>query len=117
MAIDEAVTLKKMEVFLAFMKTNNMAQVAQLLGQSTVSVHRSLHSLEEALCCTLLKRDGRSQIPLATATTFFTAWCGVSGVDPNKTGHGIRDIQVNGEMFCRGEVVGPFDAIAIARLF
>ena len=70
MAIDEAITLKKLEVFLAFMALNNMARVAEMLGQSTVSVHRALHSLEEALRCPLFKREGRSLIPLQTAYTF-----------------------------------------------
>ena len=70
MAIDDAITLKKLEVFLAFMKLNNMARVSELLGQSTVSVHRSLHSLEEAMRCPLFKREGRSLIPLQAAYTF-----------------------------------------------
>src|SRR5437899_3762951 len=63
MAIDEAITLKKLEVFLAFMKHNNMARVSEQLGQSTVSVHRALHSLEDAICCPLFRREGRSLIP------------------------------------------------------
>lgn len=70
MAIDDAITLKKLEVFLAFMALNNMARVAEMLGQSTVSVHRALHSLEEALRCPLFKREGRNMIPLQTAYTF-----------------------------------------------
>jgi LysR family malonate utilization transcriptional regulator len=70
MAIDEAITLKKMEVFLAFMTLNNMARVSESLGQSTVSVHRALHSLEEALRCPLFKHEGRNLIPLQTAYTF-----------------------------------------------
>ena len=70
MAIDESITVKKLEVFLAFMKLNNMARVSELLGQSTVSVHRSLHSLEEAMRCPLFKREGRSLIPLQSAYTF-----------------------------------------------
>ncbi len=70
MAIDDAITLKKLEVFLAFMALNNMARVAEALGQSTVSVHRALHSLEEALRCPLFKREGRNMIPLQTAYTF-----------------------------------------------
>jgi LysR family malonate utilization transcriptional regulator len=69
-AIDDAITLKKMEVFLAFMTLNNMARVSESLGQSTVSVHRSLHSLEEALGCPLFKHEGRNLIPLQTAYTF-----------------------------------------------
>jgi len=70
MAIDDAITLKKLDVFLAFMKLSNMARVSEALGQSTVSVHRSLHSLEEAMRCPLFKREGRSLIPLQTAYIF-----------------------------------------------
>ena len=70
MAIDEEITLKKLEVFLSFMELNNMARVAEALGQSTVSVHRALHSLEEGLRCPLFKRDGRNLIPLHAAYTF-----------------------------------------------
>ena len=70
MALDEEITLKKLEVFLAFMKLGNMAKVSEVMGQSTVSIHRSLHSLQEGLRCPLFKRDGRALIPLATAYTF-----------------------------------------------
>ena len=48
MAIDEDITLKKLEVFQSFMTLGNMARVSEALGQSTVSVHRALQSLEEA---------------------------------------------------------------------
>ena len=68
--IDEEITLKKLEVFLAFMQVNNLARVSELLGQSTVSVHRALHSLEEGLRCPLFKRVGRNLIPLQTAYLF-----------------------------------------------
>ncbi|PRC94717.1 LysR family transcriptional regulator [Solimicrobium silvestre] len=70
MTIDEAISFKKLEIFLAFMKLNNMARVSELLDISTVSVHRALHSLEEAMRCPLFKRDGRSLIPLQSAYTF-----------------------------------------------
>ncbi|HEX7890729.1 MAG TPA: LysR family transcriptional regulator [Ramlibacter sp.] len=70
MAIDEEVTLRKLEVFLAFMRHGSMAAVADAMGLSTVSVHRALHSLQEGLRCPLFKRDGRALIPLATAYTF-----------------------------------------------
>ena len=70
MAIDEAITLKKLEVFLVFMKTGNMSRVAEQLSQSVVSVHRALHSLEEGLRCPLFKLDGRRLIPLQSAYTF-----------------------------------------------
>lgn len=70
MVIDDAVTLKKLEVFLAFMKLGNMARVSEQLSQSVVSVHRALHSLEEGIGCALFKLDGRKLIPLQTAYTF-----------------------------------------------
>ena len=70
MAIDEGITLKKLEVFLAFMKTGNMSRVSQDIGQSVVSVHRALHSLEESTRCPLFKPDGRKLIPLQAAYTF-----------------------------------------------
>lgn len=70
MVIDEEITLKKLEVFLTFMRINNLARVAEVLGQSTVSVHRALHSLEEGMRCPLFKHVGRNLIPLQTAYTF-----------------------------------------------
>jgi LysR family malonate utilization transcriptional regulator len=47
-----------------------MARVSELLGISTVSVHRALHSLEEAMRCPLFKREGRNLIPLQSAYLF-----------------------------------------------
>lgn len=70
MPLDQGITLKKLEIFLAFMKLGNMSKVSEVMGQSTVSVHRALHSLQEGLRCPLFKRDGRVLIPLATAHTF-----------------------------------------------
>ncbi|TAH45608.1 MAG: LysR family transcriptional regulator [Betaproteobacteria bacterium] len=70
MQIDEQVTFRKLEVFLAFMELGNMSRVAEAVGQSTVSVHRALHSLEEGLRCPLFRRDGRRLIPLAAAYAF-----------------------------------------------
>jgi LysR family malonate utilization transcriptional regulator len=70
MAINEEITLKKLEVFLSFMELNNLSRVADALGQSAVSVHRALHSLEDGLRCPLFKREGRSLIPLHAAYTF-----------------------------------------------
>ncbi len=69
MAIREDLTLKKLEVFVAFMRVNHLARVAEEFGQSTVSVHRALHSLEQALGCPLFKHEGRRLIPLDTAYT------------------------------------------------
>ena len=70
MAISEEITLKKLEVFLTFMRVNNLARASELLGQSAVSVHRALHSLEEGLGCPLFRREGRNLIPLETAHVF-----------------------------------------------
>lgn len=67
MAIDESITLKKLEVFLAFMERNNLARVAEDLGQSVVSVHRALHSLEQAIGCPLFRLEGRNLVPQETA--------------------------------------------------
>jgi LysR family malonate utilization transcriptional regulator len=68
--IDEEITLKKLEVFLAFMRLHSLSKVAEELGQSTVSVHRALHSLEEGLRCQLFRREGRSLAPLPAAFAF-----------------------------------------------
>lgn len=68
--IDEEITLKKLEVFLAFMRLHSLARVAEELGQSAVSVHRSLHTLEEGLRCPLFQREGRNLAPLPAAYAF-----------------------------------------------
>lgn len=70
MAIDDEITLKKLEVFLAFMQMSNLTRVSERLGLSAVSVHRALHSLEEGLRCPLFKREGRNLIPLKSAYAF-----------------------------------------------
>ncbi len=67
MAIDESITLKKLEVFLAFMEHSNLARAAEELGLSVVSVHRALHSLEEAIGCPLFRLEGRNLVPQDTA--------------------------------------------------
>jgi LysR family transcriptional regulator, malonate utilization transcriptional regulator len=70
MSIEHEITLKKLAVFLAFMRSNNLARVAETLGQSGVSVHRALHSLEEGMRCPLFKRQGRKLSPLPAAYAF-----------------------------------------------
>ncbi|MFC3608189.1 LysR family transcriptional regulator [Stutzerimonas tarimensis] len=67
MKIDEELTFKKLEIFLAFMRSGNLSRAAEELGTSTVSVHRALHSLENALRCPLFRRDGRKLSPLESA--------------------------------------------------
>ena len=70
MSIEEGITIKKLEVFLSFMDFGKMARVAEAMGQSTVSIHRALHTLEEAVRCPLFKRQGRNLIALPAAYTF-----------------------------------------------
>jgi LysR family malonate utilization transcriptional regulator len=70
MTIREEITLKKLEVFLTFMRVNNLSRVSEIFGQSAVSVHRALHTLEEGLGCQLFKREGRNLIPLDPAHAF-----------------------------------------------
>ena len=67
MLIDEEFTLKKLEIFLAFMRTGNLARAAAELQTSNVSVHRAIHSLESALRCPLFKHEGRNLTPLESA--------------------------------------------------
>lgn len=68
--INEEITLKKLQVFLAFMRLHNLTKVAEELGLSTVSVHRALHTLEEGLHCPLFRREGRSLAALPAAFVF-----------------------------------------------
>ena len=67
--IDSELTLRKLEILLAFMEKNNIARAAEKLGISGVSVHRALHSLEEVLRCPLFKQEGRQLKPLPAART------------------------------------------------
>ncbi|RKG35805.1 LysR family transcriptional regulator [Acinetobacter guerrae] len=67
MEIDEDLTLKKIQIFLAFMRNGNLSKTAEELKISNVSVHKALHSLESALRCPLFKHEGRSLIPLKSA--------------------------------------------------
>ncbi|TWH76667.1 LysR family malonate utilization transcriptional regulator [Azomonas agilis] len=67
MRIDEELTFKKLEVFLIFMKSGNLSRAASELDTSTVSVHRAIHSLENALRCPLFRREGRKLVPLESA--------------------------------------------------
>ena len=67
--IDSELTLRKLEILLAFMEKNNIARTAEKLGISGVSVHRALHSLEEVLRCPLFKQEGRQLKPLPAART------------------------------------------------
>ncbi|MGA4637986.1 LysR family transcriptional regulator [Pseudomonas solani] len=67
MQIDDELTLKKLQTFLAFMRTGNLSRAAAELNTSNVSVHRAIHSLESALRCPLFKHEGRNLTPLESA--------------------------------------------------
>lgn len=67
--IDSELTIRKLEIFLAFMEKKNIARAAEALGISSVSVHRALHSLEEVLRCPLYASEGRNLRPLPAAQT------------------------------------------------
>lgn len=67
--IDSELTIRKLEIFLAFMEKKNIARTAESLGISGVSVHRALHSLEEVLRCPLYAPEGRNLRPLPAALT------------------------------------------------
>lgn len=69
MMIDSDITLKKLEIFLAFMDTEHIGRAAEQLNLSSVSVHRALHTLEEGFRCPLFIHRGRSLIPLPSAHT------------------------------------------------
>lgn len=62
-------TLRKLEILLAFMETQHIGRAAEKLNMSSVSVHRALHSLEELLRCPLFAHHGRNLEPLPAAKT------------------------------------------------
>lgn len=65
--IDSEITLRKLEVLVAFVRHGSLARTAEALDLSTVSVHRALHSLEAGVRCPLFKHEGRSLRPLPSA--------------------------------------------------
>lgn len=65
--INDSITLRKLEMLLAFMKAGSLNKAAESLGVSAVSVHRSLHSLEEGLRCPLFRHTGRNLFPTEAA--------------------------------------------------
>ena len=61
------VNFKKLSVFLMFMQERNISRAAERLNMSAVSVHRALHSLEDAVGFPLFVNKGRNLIPLESA--------------------------------------------------
>ena len=64
---DDDITLRQLQVLLAFMEAGNLARAAERLQTSTVSVHRALHALEEAVRCVLFRQEGRNLVPTPAA--------------------------------------------------
>ena len=64
---DDDITLRQLQVLLAFMEAGNLARAAERLQTSTVSVHRALHALEEGMRCVLFRPEGRNLVPTAAA--------------------------------------------------
>jgi LysR family malonate utilization transcriptional regulator len=67
--LNENITLKKLHIFLTFMKCRTMNKTAEMLNMSTVSIHRAIHSLETELKCPLFQQQGRLLTPLDSAKT------------------------------------------------
>lgn len=67
--LNENITLKKIHIFLVFMKCRTMNKTAEMLNMSTVSIHRAIHSLETELNCPLFQQQGRLLTPLDSAKT------------------------------------------------
>jgi LysR family malonate utilization transcriptional regulator len=67
MGLMEEITLRKLETLLAYLETCNLRRAAEQLEVSTVSVHRALHSLEDALDCPLFRHEGRELLPTSAA--------------------------------------------------
>ncbi len=65
--IDEKITVRRLEVLLAFLEAGTIARAAEHLGTSAVSVHRALKSLEEGLRCPLFLQEGRNLVPQESA--------------------------------------------------
>lgn len=65
--LNENITLKKLHIFLVFMKYRTMSKTAETLNVSTVSIHRAIHSLEIELQCLLFQQKGRLLSPLPSA--------------------------------------------------
>ena len=58
--IDDDITFRKLEALLAYMEAGSLTRAAERLDVSAVSVHRALHSLEQAMRCTLFRHEGRN---------------------------------------------------------
>lgn len=64
---DDDITLRKLHILRVFLEAGNLARAAASLDISAVSVHRALHSLEDALRCPLFRHEGRHLHPTEAA--------------------------------------------------
>ncbi|GKS95570.1 LysR family transcriptional regulator [Acidovorax sp. SUPP2825] len=64
---DDDITLRKLHILRVFLEAGNLARAAESLDISAVSVHRALHSLEDALRCPLFRHEGRHLHPTEAA--------------------------------------------------
>jgi LysR family malonate utilization transcriptional regulator len=55
--ISEEITLRKLQTLAAFVATGSLPRTAERMQMSTVSVHRALHSLEDAMRCALFRHE------------------------------------------------------------
>lgn len=67
MSSNDEITLRKLEIFLVFMRERSLAGAARALGLSSVSVHKAIHSLESAMGAPLFTQHGRTLEPLKSA--------------------------------------------------
>ncbi|MBL8351914.1 MAG: LysR family transcriptional regulator [Burkholderiaceae bacterium] len=65
--LGDEISFRKLQSLLAFIETGNLARAAERLDTSAVSIHRALHSLEEALSCPLFQPKGRQLAPTDAA--------------------------------------------------
>jgi LysR family malonate utilization transcriptional regulator len=65
--INEEISFRKLEIFLAYMRTGNLTSAGEALEISTVSVHRAIHSLQDGLRCALFRHEGRNLVPTDAA--------------------------------------------------
>jgi len=72
-------TIKRLEVFVAYMDKQNMSVVADHMGISMLSVYRSIHGLEEDLGCRLFEKRGRNLEPMASADVLYSKLNGILG--------------------------------------
>ncbi|MFV0576526.1 MAG: LysR family transcriptional regulator [Vibrio sp.] len=88
-------TIKRLEIFVAYMDRQNMSAVAEHLGINMLSVYRSIHGLEEDLGCRLFEKKGRNLVPMDSADVLYSKLNGILGdlnsaIDNAKFASGIE---------------------------